>query len=131
MAELKPKATKTLTPRGGGKAWGLQQPLLPLPVPSPETPDHGEKGEGKGGAMKNLKRSLEVCVGCKPTSALWSCPCTRGPPVALLWVSSVGSALRFYAAAEVLVRELLNPCFLNLPLIWGGGVIWSLFLSSL
>lgn len=37
----------------------------------------------------------------------------------------------FYAAAEVLARELLNPRFLNFPLIWGRGVLWSLFLSSL
>lgn len=32
----------------GGKAWELQQTLLPLPVPSPEASNHGEKGKGRG-----------------------------------------------------------------------------------
>lgn len=50
MAKAKPETTETLTP--GEKAWGLQQPLLSLPVPSPEAPDHGEKGEGRGSDEK-------------------------------------------------------------------------------
>lgn len=47
--------------RRGGKHGDCKQPLLPLPVPSPEALDHGEKGEGRG-SDENLKRSLEVCV---------------------------------------------------------------------
>ena len=42
--------------------------------------------------MKNLKRSLDVCVvEGKPTSALWSCPRTVGHQRLFAALSGVGS----------------------------------------
>lgn len=57
-ATTKSKSTKALTPEG--KAWGPQQPLLPLPVASPQAPQH--QGEGRGSSLKGLTRSLDVCM---------------------------------------------------------------------
>lgn len=75
--KAKRKPAETLTP--GEKVWGPQQPLLPLPVPSPRGPSTQGEGSGQRGMVKSLKRSLDVCVvEPKPTSRLWRCPRAMG-----------------------------------------------------
>ena len=67
--KAKPKPTETLKP--GEKVWGPQQPLLPLPVPSPRGPSTQGEGRGQRAMVKSLKRSLDVfVVEPKPTSGL-------------------------------------------------------------
>lgn len=71
--KAKPKPTETLTP--GEKVWGPQQLLLPLTVPSPQAPQHREKGEGRGECGEKPK-TLTGCLrgGAKADMGLWRCP---------------------------------------------------------
>lgn len=112
--KAKPKPAETLTP--GEKVWGPQQPLLPLPVPSPRGPSTQGEGRGQRGMVKSLKRSLDVCV-VEPSRHRGSGDAARyGPPAALSCALGCGlSALGFDVAAEGLVWGSAPTPFLNFP----------------